>query len=92
MKYRDFLLTNTPILHPDHYLLTTCRESLFFLGARVGEESGAAGISIAGKMEAAKFGMRLLELCDKLSPGLSAERGDDFGFCPVLQITNFVSL
>ena len=33
------------------------------------------GISIGDKMEAAEHGMAMLRLCDRLHPGLSAERG-----------------
>ena len=47
-----------------------------------GKSNGAAssgspleGISIGDKMEAAEHGMAMLRLCDRLHPGLSAERG-----------------
>ena len=58
-----------------------CTEPCLWSGTSNGAASSevspppSEGISIGDKMEAAEHGMAMLRLCDRLHPGLSAERG-----------------
>ncbi|XP_059095829.1 uncharacterized protein LOC131890495 isoform X2 [Tigriopus californicus] len=72
VKFKDFLRTNRDILHPNHYLMVACKESLFNLKT---SDARALDISIADKLEAVDLGLDLLKLVDILEPGLSEMRG-----------------
>ena len=39
VKLKDFLLTNSAILHPNHFLMTTCKWRLFRLASSIHQRS-----------------------------------------------------
>ena len=74
MKFKDFLRENSQILHRHHYLMVSCKESLFYLNA--GDRSNArfSDISIEDKLETIELGLDLLKITDKLEPELAKSR------------------
>lgn len=76
VNLKDFLLTNSSVLHPDHFLMTRAKEGLFALmTGNSSSSSSANGISVQEKLECVRFGMDLLKLADLLEPGVSKLRG-----------------
>eukprot|EP00095_Tigriopus_kingsejongensis_P012348 maker-scaffold198_size266703-snap-gene-0.25 protein:Tk12348 transcript:maker-scaffold198_size266703-snap-gene-0.25-mRNA-1 annotation:"hypothetical protein DAPPUDRAFT_194440" len=73
VKFRDFILSNRSILHPNHYLMIACKDGLFNL--KTSEASRAIDISIADKLETVEMGLDLLKVADILEPGLTSTRG-----------------
>ena len=69
-------LTQPLTYRPLEVLTEPCLWSATSNGAAAASASSPLeGISIGDKMEAAEHGMAMLRLCDRLHPGLSAERG-----------------
>ena len=88
VKYKDFLLRNGPILHPNHFLIVSCKISLFNLKASGGGGDGgevnaaplppaaAAGdVCVQERLETVNLGLDVLRVADILEPGLSKLRG-----------------
>ena len=74
IKFKDFLRANAGmILHPNHGLVVSCKEALFYLMST--SESGSQGISIDDKLECVELGRDILRVADVLEPGMSKTRG-----------------
>ena len=79
VKFMDFLLEQRFILHPNHFLMTSCRISWLkqklFQSETNARNSVVLDISISEQLEIADVAMQLLRLADILAPGLTRLRG-----------------
>ncbi len=86
VKYKDFLIRNAPILHPNHFLVVSCKQSLFNLKVSSGGDfdlayavaAGAGGggdVCVQERLETVNLGLDILKVADLLEPGLSKLRG-----------------
>ena len=74
VKFKDFLRENSQILHRHHFLMVSCKKSLFYLNAGNRSRGRFDDISIEDKLETIELGLDLLKITDMLEPELSKSR------------------
>ena len=78
------MIRNAPILHPNHFLVVSCKQSLFNLKVSSGGDfdlayaaaaGGGSDVCVQERLETVNLGLDILKVADLLEPGLSKLRG-----------------